>query len=76
MSFWRLMREEFHNKRSWLIILTIFIKKLFGQEVEKAINSDQKEWLIRQFSVEVVEKAIKEMGTETAPSPDGIPLIF
>jgi hypothetical protein len=40
------------------------------------LDSVQKENLIRPFTMEEVERALKEMRTETAPGPDGFPVVF
>jgi hypothetical protein len=66
-----------------------FYKKLFGSEQrgqvrlakevwEKAgrLDQDKVETLIKPFTLEKVESALKEMKTETAPGPDGFPMIF
>jgi hypothetical protein len=40
------------------------------------LDSVQKENLIRPFTMEEVERALKEMRTETAPGPDGFLVVF
>jgi hypothetical protein len=40
------------------------------------LDSVQKENLIRPFTMEEVERALKEMRTETTPGPDGFPIVF
>jgi hypothetical protein len=38
------------------------------------LNSEQKENLIRTFSMEDAERALKEMRTKTTPGPNGFPV--
>jgi hypothetical protein len=40
------------------------------------LDSVQKENLVRPFTMEEVERALKEMRTETAPGPDGFLVVF
>ena len=66
-----------------------FYRNLFGPEPRGSVrlhegvwsqkgslSDSQRECMTRPFSVEEVEAAIKDMKTETAPGPDGFPVIF
>lgn len=66
-----------------------FYKDLFGKEDRGAISLDQDIWrnggrlseeereiLEATFTMEEVERAVKEMKPNTAPSPDGFPIGF
>jgi hypothetical protein len=66
-----------------------FYRKLFGKEERGNIKmaarmwqdkgrltDDQRESIIRPFSMEKVEFAIQEMKIETASGPDGFPYVF
>jgi hypothetical protein len=69
--------------------LKIFIKNLFGREDRGFVrlgnstwmgrgrlDSVQKENLVRPFTMEEAERALKEMRTETASELDGFPMVF
>jgi hypothetical protein len=66
-----------------------FYKKLFGSEgrgrarlaadiwEEKGkLSQEQREWLVRPFTIQEVEYALREMKIEIASGPDGFPVIF
>jgi hypothetical protein len=66
-----------------------FYKKLFGGEgrdrarlvadiwEEKGkLTQEKREWLVRPFTIQEVEYALREMKTETAPGPDELCVIF
>jgi hypothetical protein len=40
------------------------------------LDSDQKAKLVEPFSMEEIERAIKDIKTETTPGPDGFPVVF
>jgi hypothetical protein len=86
-SFWKLRKEESLNRRSWFSTLRISIKSSLVEKTEDQsdwgdvwqekgrLSPEQKEGLIRLFSMEEVEKAIREMMNETTPG-HGFPGIF
>jgi hypothetical protein len=83
---WKLRRGEFLIKRSWFSILRGSIKINLARKIEvqlgwdvgygRRLSPERKEGLIKQFSVEEVEKAIREMKTETIPGSNGFLVLF
>jgi hypothetical protein len=66
-----------------------FYTILFGREVrgtvrlgsstwrdKGSLSSEEKENLIRTFSMEEAERALKDMRTETTPGPDGFHVVL
>ena len=66
-----------------------YYKKLFGRvelpdirlesdmwPVDQRLSGDENEWLVRPFSLEELDFALKEMKNNTAPGPDGFSVEF
>jgi hypothetical protein len=58
------------------IHITSFYKNLFGSEPGQWVSDEDNAFLIKPFSDEEIEFAIKDMKTNTAPGPDGFPVAF
>jgi hypothetical protein len=82
-------RGRITEQRELVAHIEDFYKTLFGREERGSLrlgsstwrdkgrlNSEQKETLVRTFTMEEAERVRKEMRTETTPGPDGFPVIF
>ena len=69
--------------------ISSYYKRLFGSEdrgtyllveapwsTEHMLSELDNEELTKPFTMEVLELVVKEMKTNTAPGPDGLPVIF
>jgi len=84
-----MVREFFSDLEELKSYITTFYKKLFGQEETADIHLRDKIWshqekvsiaenerLTREFTLEEVDAALKQIKNGTAPGPDGLSIEF